>query len=466
MHTKGPRKQRYKPTSLHFHFFCTRLAIMLPKTLSAMILSLAAVANIASGHPGEDHTLPRAELHRRQLEANKRHIVARSCASQIAEFNAKRKRALARRSVEPVLNGRHFRRQLPQQGQSGGYQGQPGQQGPGQTQNPGQGQGGPNSISRSFSGGIFPTSAPNSVSASATITELESTVIATAISTTSTSSVATPTSSADSTCVTTPEVTEGPYYVNNELLRQDIREDQAGVELILDIGVMDVTTCTPLEQALVEIWHCNSTGHYSGFTAANTGGGGGNGTAPSGNMTVPSGNATAPTGTESIPAAPTGGAGGGSTSMTDQEPSIGPDEITDTGRTVHIHTMIHTNYSVATNGSIISHAGNVRHIGQLFFDDDLNDKILSQGVYANTSETRTYNDEDSILDSENADGYNAYASTELLGETETDGILAYISMFIHKRNNSGTNRSRIAIGVDPTSETSITSTNYVTAGLE
>ncbi|KAF8748800.1 protocatechuate 3-aspergillus oryzae [Rhizoctonia solani] len=437
-----------------------------------MILSLAAVANIASGHPGEDHTLPRAELHRRQLEANKRHIVARSCASQIAEFNAKRKacefrRALARRSVEPVLNGRHFRRQLPQQGQSGGYQGQPGQQGPGQTQNPGQGQGGPNSISRSFSGGIFPTSAPNSVSASATITELESTVIATAISTTSTSSVATPTSSADaptystiqnSTCVTTPEVTEGPYYVNNELLRQDIREDQAGVELILDIGVMD------------------STGHYSGFTAANTGGGGGNGTAPSGNMTVPSGNATAPTGTESIPAAPTGGAGGDRPNLScgadmlpiqkawsssslltldfvsvflSKEPSIGPDEITDTGRTVHIHTMIHTNYSVATNGSIISHAGNVRHIGQLFFDDDLNDKILSQGVYANTSETRTYNDEDSILDSENADGYNAYASTELLGETETDGILAYIT-----------------IGVDPTSETSITSTNYVTAGLE
>lgn len=72
--------------------------------------------------------------------------------------------------------------------------------------------------------------------------------------------------------------------------------------------------------------------------------------------------------------------------------------------------MIHTNYSVATNGSIISHAGNVRHIGQLFFDDALNEVILSQGVYANTTETRTYNDEDSILDSENADGYNAYAT--------------------------------------------------------
>ncbi|KAG8695786.1 hypothetical protein FRC11_001215, partial [Ceratobasidium sp. 423] len=312
---------------------------MLSKTLSVVVLGLAAVANVASGHPGENHALPRAELHRRQLEANKRHIVARNCAPQIAEFNAKRKakRALARRSVEPVLNGRHFRRQQPQQqGRPGANQGQQGQQGQGQNR---QGQGQPgnqasNSFSRSFSGSAFPTTAASSVSASATITGFESTVIATAISTTSTSLAATSTSAADSptystiqnsTCVTTPEVTEGPYYVNNELLRQDIREDQEGVELILDIGVMDVTTCTPLEQALVEIWHCNSTGHYSGFTAANTGsGGGGNGTAPGGNMTMPTGteSMSLPTGTGSVPASPTGGAGGGgggSTSMTYQE---------------------------------------------------------------------------------------------------------------------------------------------------
>ncbi|KAG8709035.1 hypothetical protein FRC11_005956, partial [Ceratobasidium sp. 423] len=289
---------------------------MLSKTLSVVVLGLAAVANVASGHPGENHALPRAELHRRQLEANRRHIVARNCAPQIAEFNAKRKakRALARRSVGPVLIGRHFRRQ--QQGRPGANQGQQGQQGQGQNQ---QGQGQPgnqpsDSYSRSFSGSAFPTTAASSVSASATITGFESTLIATAISTTSTSSAATSTSTADSptystiqnsTCVTTPEVTEGPYYVNNELFRQDIREDQDGVELILDIGVMD------------------STGHYSGFTAANTGGGGGgNGAAPGGNMTMPTGteSMSLPTGSGSMPAAPTGGAGGGgSTGMADQE---------------------------------------------------------------------------------------------------------------------------------------------------
>lgn len=72
--------------------------------------------------------------------------------------------------------------------------------------------------------------------------------------------------------------------------------------------------------------------------------------------------------------------------------------------------MVQTNYSVATNGSIISHAGQVHHIGQIFFDDSLNDEIVTQGVYANTTQSRTTNAEDSILDSENADGYNAYAS--------------------------------------------------------
>jgi hypothetical protein len=81
---------------------------MLSKTLSIVAVSLAAVATVTSGksvllrtppvfspfligHPGEAHSLPRAELHARQLEANKRHLVARNCAPQIAEFNAKRK---------------------------------------------------------------------------------------------------------------------------------------------------------------------------------------------------------------------------------------------------------------------------------------------------------------------------------------------------------------------------------------
>lgn len=445
---------------------------MLSKTLSIVAIGLAAVATVTSGHPGEAHALPRAELSRRQLDANKRHLVARNCAPQIAEFNAKRKakRAaamLSKRNTEiAALNGRHFRRQ--------GHQGF----------NPGQGPHTGHSLSASGPiNAVTSSFAAASSAASATITGVESSVIATAISSSSTSAAATGTASAqsptystiqNSTCVTAPEVTEGPYYVSNELLRQDIRETQEGVELILDIGVMDVTTCQPLDQALVEIWHCNSTGSYSGFTTASLGlppdgGAGGNATAPVGNATASATVSATDSATNSSSPVPTGtpgggGGGGGSTSMSDQLTFLRGGYATNsegmveflttypgyyTGRTVHIHTMVQTNYSVATNGSVISHAGQVHHVGQIFFDDTLNDQIVTQGVYADTTQSRTTNAEDSILDSENADGYNAYASTELLGETETDGILAYIT-----------------IGVDPTFVGSITSTNYVTAGLD
>ena len=34
------------------------------------------------------------------------------------------------------------------------------------------------------------------------------------------------TSSPQTTCLTAPEIVEGPYYVNNELVRQDNRENQ------------------------------------------------------------------------------------------------------------------------------------------------------------------------------------------------------------------------------------------------
>lgn len=71
--------------------------------------------------------------------------------------------------------------------------------------------------------------------------------------------------------------------------------------------------------------------------------------------------------------------------------------------------MVHTNYTVASNGTIISQAGQVRHIGRLFFEDSLNDQIVEQGVYANNTHSRTYNEDDPVFDVQNANGYNAYA---------------------------------------------------------
>jgi len=64
--------------------------------------------------------------------------------------------------------------------------------------------------------------------------------------------------------VDTPEMTEGPYWVDELLKRSDIRAGQDGVRLDLTIRVFDASNgCTPIEGAHVDIWHANASGRYS-----------------------------------------------------------------------------------------------------------------------------------------------------------------------------------------------------------
>ncbi len=65
-------------------------------------------------------------------------------------------------------------------------------------------------------------------------------------------------------CVLTPEQAEGPYFLKAPV-RGDIREDRAGIEYDLALQVVGASGCTPVENALVEIWHCDSAGRYSSY---------------------------------------------------------------------------------------------------------------------------------------------------------------------------------------------------------
>jgi protocatechuate 3,4-dioxygenase beta subunit len=65
-------------------------------------------------------------------------------------------------------------------------------------------------------------------------------------------------------CAITPETTEGPFYFDPELERQDITEGREGVDLTLRLQVVD-ESCLPLPNARVDIWHCDAKGHYSGY---------------------------------------------------------------------------------------------------------------------------------------------------------------------------------------------------------
>jgi len=70
---------------------------------------------------------------------------------------------------------------------------------------------------------------------------------------------------ASATCAVTPELTEGPYYVDLDSIRSDITEDRTGTPLLLALRVRDAASCEPIENAVVDIWHCDAVGVYSGF---------------------------------------------------------------------------------------------------------------------------------------------------------------------------------------------------------
>ena len=83
---------------------------------------------------------------------------------------------------------------------------------------------------------------------------------------------ATATSSLDEagSCTIAPETTEGPYYLDPDSIRSDIREDREGVVMRLTLRVQQAPDCTPVKDAVVSIWHCDAVGTYSGFGQASS----------------------------------------------------------------------------------------------------------------------------------------------------------------------------------------------------
>jgi protocatechuate 3,4-dioxygenase beta subunit len=76
-------------------------------------------------------------------------------------------------------------------------------------------------------------------------------------------------------CRLTPEQTEGPYYIDVDAIRGDVREDREGTRLRIAARVFDTDGCTPVKDAVFEIWHCDANGLYSGFERSQGGPGGG-----------------------------------------------------------------------------------------------------------------------------------------------------------------------------------------------
>jgi protocatechuate 3,4-dioxygenase beta subunit len=222
------------------------------------------------------------------------------------------------------------------------------------------------------------------------------------------------------TCTLTASTTQGPYYFDADKIRSDIREDREGVRLRLAIRVHDTERCAPLPNAVVEIWHCDAAGLYSGAEAQSSGadGASGGGMPPSGG-TPPSGG---PGGGGPGGNAPGGDSGGGDMAdltPTDDQRYLRGAQVTNAdgivefttvwpgwyrGRTVHIHAMVHVDNARALTT-------------QVMFDEALNEKVFAGQPYAAHSGRDTFNDNDFI-----------YADSMLLTVTEEgDGYLGVIN---------------------------------------
>jgi protocatechuate 3,4-dioxygenase beta subunit len=181
-----------------------------------------------------------------------------------------------------------------------------------------------------------------------------------------TATAATAAASALPSCVVVPEVTEGPYYVDEKLERSDIRIDTAdgstvdGATLRIDwvVSQVDGTACIPLEGVLVDVWHCNAQGEYSdvsdqGFSTV------GHDYLRGYQHTDSNGKATITT--------------------------IYPGWYS--GRAVHIHFKVRTDPAASSGFEFTS---------QLFFDDAFSDGVFSQSPYAEKGQRNVLNANDNI----------------------------------------------------------------------
>ena len=168
-------------------------------------------------------------------------------------------------------------------------------------------------------------------------------------------------------CALTPEQAEGPYYLDLDRVRSDVREDRQGTPLRLAIRVREHGSCQPVPDAAVDIWHCDATGLYSGFESASTGGGGGGGSGPTDSTRYLRG-----------------------TQITNRAGiveflTVYPGWYR--GRTVHIHCKVHLN-----NTEVLT--------SQLYFDEKVTSEVYAAEPYASDTGRDTLNRDDGIFSDE------------------------------------------------------------------
>ena len=165
------------------------------------------------------------------------------------------------------------------------------------------------------------------------------------------------------TCSVTPGETEGPFYLDVEQIRRDITGGKDGTPLRLALRVRDAGDCTPISDAVVDIWHADAEGSVL---------------------------------REQVRAPYLRGMQVTDADGITQFDTIYPGAYQ--GRTVHIHAKVHLDNSTALTT-------------QLYFDDDLTDQVVDTSPYTGADGRMRNDDDDLFLDqtlltiSPEGDGY-------------------------------------------------------------
>jgi protocatechuate 3,4-dioxygenase beta subunit len=170
-------------------------------------------------------------------------------------------------------------------------------------------------------------------------------------------------------CVVRPQQTEGPYFVDEQLNRSDIRSDPSDgsvkegvpVRLAFHVSRMAGSACTPLNNAVVDVWQCDALGMYSDVQDIN-------GLFDTRGKKFLRGYQMA------------------DSSGTAQFITIYPGWYP--GRTVHIHFKIRTDPAAQRGFEFTS---------QLYFDDAITDQVHAQAPYVTKGQRSLKNDRDYIF---------------------------------------------------------------------
>lgn len=195
-------------------------------------------------------------------------------------------------------------------------------------------------------------------------------------------------------CILTPEDIGGPYYVLGEHFRSNVIETQRGIPMYLETQFVDIATCKPATDLLIEIWACNATGVYSGVSEAGQGGL----------------NSTFLRGVQKTDF----------DGVTKFETNF-PGHYS--GRANHQHVISHSDAKILPNGTFTG--GRVSHVGQLFFDEKLIEAIEKTNPYSLNTIPRTPNDYDMWNAASATADYDPFPDYIMLGDRLQDGLFVW-----------------------------------------